>query len=315
MHLPVRLVTILFLAATVGGCGQPEAPVDALPGGVEAISLLGDTLRPVALSDEAAAAHAERLAGARSSWERSPDNVDSLIWFGRRTAYPGQYRDAIRIYAEGIARWPEDARLYRHRGHRYVSVREFDQALADFRTAARLQEGRPDEIEPDGLPNARNIPTSTLQGNIWYHLGLTHYLQGSFDSSAAAFRRGVELATTADMLVAASHWLYMSLRRLGDSVAAESVLTPITTDMDIIENQSYHRLLLLYKGLLPVDSVLAPGQGGGSAVQDATVGYGVGNWHFYRGNRDRAFEIWRNVLAGGQWPAFGYVAAEADLAR
>ena len=62
--------------------------------------------------------------------------------------------------------------MYRHRGHRYVSIREFDRAIADLEYAATLIEGTEDEIEPDGMPNAMNIPVSSLHSNIWYHLGL-----------------------------------------------------------------------------------------------------------------------------------------------
>mgnify|MGYP006178114509 CR=1 FL=1 len=52
--------------------------------------------------------------------------------------------------------------------------------VADLERAASLVRGRPDEVEPDGAPNRFNIPTSTLQSNIWYHLGLAYYMRGEF---------------------------------------------------------------------------------------------------------------------------------------
>ena len=85
--------------------------------------------------------------------------------------------------------------------------------------------------------------------------------------------------------------------------------------MQVIENDAYHRLLLLYRGELPVDSVLAVGPTGEMSVTDATAAYGVGNWHLYNGRRAEAERIFRRILAGGQWGAFGYVAAERDLSR
>lgn len=87
-------------------------------------------------------------------------------------AYLGDYKQAIKIFTEGSVKFPKDARFYRHRGHRFITIRCFDEAIRDFETAAKLVKGKEDEIEPDGLPNARNIPTSTLQSNIFYHLGL-----------------------------------------------------------------------------------------------------------------------------------------------
>lgn len=51
------------------------------------------------------------------------------------------------------------------------------------------------------------------------------------------------------------------------------------------------------------------------SVTDATAAYGIANWHLYSGRRAEAERVFRTILAGGQWGAFGYIAAEADLAR
>lgn len=279
---------------------------------VEAISLLGEPLRRPEIPARTRELYEQRLAEARRAYERSPADADSIIWLGRRTAYLGTYREAISIFTDGIAKHPNDARMYRHRGHRYISVREFDAAIADLTRAAALTSGRTDDVEPDGIPNARNIPTSTLQSNIWYHLALAHYLKGDFGRALPAYREAMLVSGNPDMLVATSHWLYMTLRRMGRAAEAETVLAPISRDMDIIENDAYHRLLLLYKGELPPDS-LAPS--GADPLNDASVGYGLGNWHLYNGRRDEAMSVFRRVLRGGNWPAFGYIAAEAELAR
>ena len=50
-------------------------------------------------------------------------------------------------------------------------------------------------------------------------------------------------------------------------------------------------------------------------LEIATVGYGLGNWHFYNGDRARAEEYFRRIVAGKYWPAFGFIASEAELAR
>jgi tetratricopeptide (TPR) repeat protein len=297
-----------------------------LPPGVETISLLGRPLVPPAIPQSTREGHEQRLAAARAAWERTPGNPDSIIWLGRRTAYLGRYRDAIAIYTKGIELLPHEPRLYRHRGHRYLTVRQLDRAVADLEQAARLVRGKPDEVEPDGLPNARGIPTSTLQSNIRYHLGLAHYLQGDFEKALEPYREDVAAARRTknnDMLVATSHWLYMALRRLGRERDAAAVLAPITRDLEVIENGSYHRLLLLYRGELPADSLLsdaararlAAGATGEATVEDVTIGYGVGNWHWYSGRKDEATRLWRQIAATPQWAAFGALAAEAELSR
>ena len=115
-----------------------------------------------------------------------------------------------------------------------------------------------------------------------------------------------------DMLVATSHWLYMTLRRLGRDDEARQVLESIHADMDIIENHRYHRLLLMQKGQIAPEALLAVAA---DALTNATVGYGVGNWHFHNGRTEPAVQVFRQVLEGSQWAAFGYIAAEVDLSR
>lgn len=307
-----RYFCTFVVIAFAAGCTGDDSALPVLPGDAQAISLLGDTLYPPPLIPEVRETRERQLAEARAAYEADPIDPDSAIWLGRRTAYVGQYREAVEIFAAGIQQHESEARLYRHRGHRFITLRMFQRAMADLEHAARLTNGQPDRVEPDGLPNALNIPTSTLQTNIWYHLGLAHYLEGDFESAAEAYRECIARADNPDMLVATSHWWYMALRRLGREDEAAQVLEPITSDLDIIENHSYHRLLLMYKGELPADSLLAPGD---DAIQNATVAYGVANWHYYNGRTEQAQRMLREVLQGTGWPAFGFIAAEADVAR
>ncbi len=301
------LSALVMLSACGEATERSETPATLqLPQGAEAFSLLGDTLYPPDLPAEALADLAD--------YEADPNDADAIIWHGRRTAYLGEYRKAIAIYGEGIAKHPSDARTYRHRGHRHISVRQFDDAIADLQRAAELIAGSEDEIEPDGMPNARNIPTSTLHSNIWYHLGLAYYLKNDLENALRAYRQCLAVSRNPDMLVATSHWLYMTLRRLGREDEAAAVLEPITSGMDIIENGSYHRLLLMYKGELAVEALLEETEAAGG-LENATLGYGIGNWHFYNGRPKQAEAVFRTILQGSQWAAFGYIAAEADLAR
>ena len=254
------------------------------------------------------------LAEARASYERAPTNADSIIWFGRRLAYLGRIREAIDVFTRGVALHPRNAWLLRHRGHRYVSVRELDRAIADLERATALVSGASDEIEPDGQPNTANQPIGTLHSNIAYHLGLAYYLNGDFARAVPVYRREMAEARNDDRRVSTAHWLYMSLRRLGRNDEAAVVLVPIRRQMDVVENDTYQHLLLMYKGEFAPDSVLAMTPSGEMSVTDATAAYGMGNWHLYNGRRAEAERIFRRILAGGQWGAFGYIAAERELA-
>jgi hypothetical protein len=54
-----------------------------------------------------------------------------------------------------------------------------------------------------------------------------------------------------------------------------------------------------------------------SGLDAVTIGYGVGNWHYYNGRRDQARKLFATIVDAHarEWPAFGYVASEAELAR
>ena len=309
-----RWLWALTLAALLPGAraGAQDAPVR---GELHVISLLGDTLGEFPLPAETRARYEAQLAEARAAYDRAPGNADSIVWLGRRLAYLGRLHEAIDVYSRGLLLHPDNPWLYRHRGHRWITLREFDRAVEDFEQAALLVAGKEDEVEPDGQPNAQNVPIGTLHSNIDYHLALAYYLGGEFERALPVYARELENARNDDRRVSIAYWYYLALRRLGRNEEASALLQPITSGMNVIENDAYHRLLLLFKGELPADSILAAGAGGEMSVADATLAYGLAAWHLINGREREAVDLFRRIIAGGQWPAFGYIAAEAELAR
>lgn len=278
----------------------------------EATSLSGKPLMRIDLGAQQKQLEAN-LAKAEQDLAANPKSADAIIWVGRRLGYLWRYQDAIQMFSRGIAEHPDDPRMYRHRGHRYITVRRFDEAIADFEKAVTLIKGKPDEIEPDGQPNKLNKPLSTLHFNIWYHLALAHYLKGDFEEALSAYNECMKVSTNDDLVVATSDWLWMTLMRLGRKAEADKVLARITPTMNIIENGSYHRRLLMYKGLEKPEALMDPSNA--DALTLATQGYGVGNFYLVTGNPQRARATFEQVVAGTNWSAFGYIAAEADLQR
>jgi Tol biopolymer transport system component/tetratricopeptide (TPR) repeat protein len=285
----------------------------SLPDGAQAWSFLGEPLRAPELSPPVRARLEKNLAEARAALAASPEDADALIWVGRRYAYLGEYRKAIEVFSEGIALHPEDARFFRHRGHRYLSVRELENAARDFEHAAELIEGTEDEIEPDGAPNALGIPIGTLHHNIWYHLGLTRYLQGDFVRARDAYQSCLDASVNDDGMVSCAYWLYLINRRLGNDERAEAIAAGIPADLKLIENFAYYDLLLLFNGTLSEEEVLAPDEQGRPPIS-ATL-YGVAAWHLLNGEEARAEKLFSEILGGSGWAPFGYIAAEAEMAR
>lgn len=323
-----RLVTVLFVTAGLIACSEDQPPAATTAASLpvsevqtaaeteaslqEAVSLLGNPLLRMTDFPNRELLEAN-LAAAEAELAANPDSADALIWVGRRQAYLWHYQDALATFGQGIERFPDDPRFYRHRGHRHITLRNFDAAIADFEKAAELFAGQPDEIEPDGAPNALNIPRSTLQFNVWYHLGLAHYLKGDFEKALSAYEECMKVSDNDDSIVATADWYWMTLMRLGRQAEADQLLELIQPEMDIIENNSYHRRMLMYKGMERPEDLLDTSTADDLTI--ATQGYGVGNWYLVNDDTATARQIFERVVAGRSWSAFGYIAAEADLAR
>lgn len=276
----------------------------------QTISQLGDTLFT---PKNASLKLKEQYLEKKKAFHNNPDSLELLIWYGRFEAYLGNYRNAIDIYTYGLQKFTNNAQLLRHRGHRYITLREFDKAITDLEKAVTLIQNQENTIEEDGLPNAQNIPVSTLHGNIYYHLGLAYYFNRNLPKALEAFKSCLNTSNNADNLVSAIHWIYMIQNRLGRKEAGDNYLRNINTSMTVIENTTYHQACLFYKGEIALEDLYPfPTEKNAS---NTALKYAIGNWFWYNGNPQKAKEIYNEILKGNDWASFGYIAAETDLAK
>jgi len=281
---------------------------DSTPDNIAAISLTGKEL----LAPPPSQKLIDQYNTYRSKYLSDTSNVNSLIWLARFEAYKVNYIEAIELYTKGINLYPNDPRLYRHRGHRYISSRNFDAAIDDLEKAAMLIKGKKNEIEPDGMPNAKNIPISTLHGNIWYHLGLAYYLKDDLNNAFRCFKNCLDIGTNDDNIVSSTHWLYMILRRMNKKDEADWYLEAIKEDMNIIENYAYHNICLFYKGVKSIED-LSEDQDNG--ISNDAVAYAIANWYLYNDDSLYAKPLYDKILSRPSWNSFGYIATEADFVR
>ena len=255
----------------------------------------------------------KNLKIAYENFNQNP-NSDNLIWIGRRHAYLGNYESALKYFSQGINAYPLDARFYRHRGHRLITNRCFESAINDLKKAASLSNNKPNEIEPDGLPNALNIPTSTLKGNIYYHLGLAYYFESRLKEAMLAFEKCIEFSENNDSFVAAANWLYIIYYQLNMINKANKLLTKIDNQMNLIENHSYLSILNLYKNstsLLDIEKKIFKEE----SLNNITVAFGLGNFYLLKGETEKAYKIYNLITNSDQWSSFAYIGAEVMLKK
>src|SRR5262245_30779189 len=108
MRATIQLIPILMLLHTPLA---ESVRAEELP--AEARSLTGIPLRRPDIPAERRAKLEADLAKARDDYDANPGSEDAAIWYGRRLAYLGRYRDAIDVFSRAIERHPQSYKLLR----------------------------------------------------------------------------------------------------------------------------------------------------------------------------------------------------------
>ncbi len=230
------------------------------------------------------------IARAERAVASDPRNVQRYIELGTAQASARQMQEAVRTFSRALTVSPNEPMLYRWRGHRNLSVRNFDRAMADL---------------------TRGYGLDSTNYGILYHLGVLRFVGGDFNAAADAFRRAQPYAPVASELAGATDWRWMSLQRAGRSAEATAMLARRPDSLPT--TVAYARRLKLYRGEIGPDALITPADTGD--VDVATLAFGLGNWYLVQGDTARAAAQFRRSVASGGWPAFGFIASEAELKR
>ncbi|HEY7286922.1 MAG TPA: tetratricopeptide repeat protein [Vicinamibacterales bacterium] len=92
------------------------------------------------------------VKSARAALEADPRNIARIIDLGVAQSGARQFREAIATFTRGLDIEPNNALLLRWRGHRYLSVREFDRAFADLTRRHDRQYDLRNLVPPRGRP-------------------------------------------------------------------------------------------------------------------------------------------------------------------
>jgi len=114
---------------------------DILPGMPETFSFFGSPLYRISMREGIESVQLVKYKEALKVYQEDPEDPNNIIWLGRRTAYLGRYREACAIFSLGIEKYPNKPEFYRHRGHRFVTLRLLNRAVDDFEKAAEILKG------------------------------------------------------------------------------------------------------------------------------------------------------------------------------
>jgi tetratricopeptide (TPR) repeat protein len=221
------------------------------------------------------------------------DTASQWMEKGLALAKKEKFRESLSAFSMGLSYDPLNDRLYRHRGHRYISIAEYPEAAADLKMATRLDETKRDS---------------------WYHLGLAYYLLEDFHRAESAYRIAFERASSEQELVSTVDWLWMTLMRLDKREEAQELLDHIPETLNPGENSSYFERVMLYKGLRKIEDFYEFKGAQSPEIELANQGYGIATYLFFCNKVEESNALLLKIIKNcpKQW-AFGYRAAEVDL--
>lgn len=261
------------------------------------------------------------VAEAKAAYERDL-TIDSATWYGRLLGYQGLARESIEVYSTGLKKYPNSAKLLRHRAHRYFNLREFDKSIADGLRSEQLYKDKPLEREKLGPAYFTSTP-DVVQFYLYYHLGQAYFAKHDYGNAAKYFGKSREVAKAtggpADV-TAGAYWQYLSLARGGFTDQAEAFLKDYDYDLrDLatnLEANNYFDGLMLFKYLRdPADFYSERDSGKAFSTSDgikASSSYSLANYYIIRGENEKAKDHLRRAMQIDTWSFFARVQAEAD---
>ncbi|KPP82865.1 MAG: TPR repeat domain protein [Oceanicaulis sp. HLUCCA04] len=324
MTFKTLLVSSMAALALTGTAAHAQA----IPEGesYQTESLFGERLytrssATMNLADPSAFERATQEAYEAYQAEITPDTA---TWYGRLLSYQGYFREAVEVYDAAIELFPENAKLRRHRAHRYFTLRDFDASIGEGLRSAELYENMPLERErlgPDYFPSTPDV----VQFYLYYHLGQAYFANNQYAEAAHWFNRSHAVAlgvNDAVSITAAVYWEYLSLARAGDFFAARELLDGYTYSLedlsDNIESNFYFDGIQLFKGEREFETFFSD-EDTGMAFSDASAAasstaFTLANYLLLQGHRDEAREWYRRSIDVDGWSYFARIQAEADWA-
>ncbi|MGD1889952.1 MAG: tetratricopeptide repeat protein [Cyclobacteriaceae bacterium] len=275
----------------------------------EAVSFMGEPLYRKTVDGAIATKSDSIIQAVRAKAELTEDDYHKI---GLAYIMTYQFRDAIDVYTEGLEQYPESFQLLRHRGHRYLNVREREKAIIDLMKADELiGDQHLDVMEY----NSDGSEKGTFKFWVWYHVALYRIFNQQWEEAAEAYQVCLNNAALPNNVSGASAWLYTVYQKMGESEKAEALIAPLDENFGGDQDYIYFKRIMLYQGkitpedLMDMDKPIDQWTG-----RDMTIAYGIADWYEQQGNTEKAQEIYHNILATPHWNPWAYVVTESIIA-
>lgn len=236
------------------------------------------------------------VTACRQALSAAPGDPDRLLELALALKAQLRYCEASEVFSELLVQNPFRQDILCQRGHVYLGLRAYHQAIADFELALRI-----DPQSWDGL----------------YHEALCFYLLGDYSTAEKYYARCCAASKTEEDLTAVTDWYWLTLMHLGKKAEADKILQPVREDWNYGENETYFARLLVYKGLRQADEVLAHAREL-SDHEFCTYAYGIAYYLWkVQGKQEEAQALIADIASrtGSQWGGFALQAAQAAMKR
>jgi tetratricopeptide (TPR) repeat protein len=305
----MKKLSVLFATVLLIACAGNKEQGDKVVPTPETLSFSGKPLFAMPATPQALAKADSVITAIKAKGNLTEDDY---VEIGKQFAGTSRFSMALENYNEGLSKYPDSFKLLRNRGHRYINLRQLDNAIKDLTRAEELSRDQPDVMEY-GLDGKA---TATVRHQIWYHIGVCHFLNRDYAQAATAFEKALATANEGSNgnIIGATDWLYNSYMKMGLKEKAEPLLAAINPDMDTDREQAYFRRIMLYKGIIKPEELINVNKSPDSlSVQEVTKLYGLANWYAFAGDKETARKLYKTILESNAWPGFAYAAAEKEL--
>jgi len=275
---------------------------------VEATSFSGNNLYQLEVDSAIMAKYSSLIRTYELKENLSEQNYIDL---GNSYASIYQFNNAIKIYTDGLALYPNSFKLLRFRAHRLLSIRKVDEALADLEKALGfMDETYANEVEygVDGKMQG------TYEHWIYYHLGLGNYLKGNYEKAISAYENCLRTSASGLDKAGSVYWLSTCYFKAQDTEKGEQILADFVFDPDTDLNYSYSLRILLHQGkkkpqdLMDTDKPIEEWTKG-----EVSLAFDIGNWYIRKGQEAKGLSIHQKLLGSPYWNVWVYVVTEKDL--